>query len=583
VTKRAASSRAPALRPEVTKRAASSRAPALRPEVTKRAASSRAPALRPEVTKRRITATVATTVAVMLAVCALAPAPASAFNPLKTLCGIAGDTVANKLETGVCDTLSSPGKLLGAGKKLLSGHLGGAVHALTGAAAKAAPALGLAAIVTWVLGGAAFALHETATLLGKTTSPELTAAWFSSTYLHMAAIATLLTLPFLFAAALQALLRSDLALLARAALGYLPLAMLAIAVAAPLTMLLLAASDSLSNIIEGAAGGDGTAFLTKAGLLLGSLTVIAGSPFVAFLIGFFVAAGALALWLELLVREVAVYVIVLMLPLVFAALVWPARRVWAIRAVEVLVAVILAKLAIVSVLALGAGALEHATTGASIVALLAGVALVTLGAFAPWALLKLLPLGELAAAASPLRGHLTASASEGGAVAAPWADWAGSVTAGMRNQAMAADPGPTGGAEAEAGRLSDLGSRDADSPTDSHLGVAGGGDPDPLLGTADPPGGPIAGGPGAPGASAPPAAPPPPAPPPPSPGAPPPPDHHSPTSAQGTHESEPLWRAPDDSWTFVSGSHGSPPEIVWHASEHDDPLPPAPEHEDGRL
>ena len=514
------------------------------------------------------------TLALALAVYALAPAPASAFNPLGTLCSIGGDTVLGKAATLGCKAVASPGKLLKAGKKLLSGHLGGALNALTGAAAKAAPALGLAAIVTWVLGGATFALHETAKLLGKTTSPELGEAWFSSTYLHMAAIATLLTLPFLFAAAMQALLRSDLSLLARGVLGYLPLAMLAIAIAAPLTMLLLAASDSLSRIIEGAAGGEGTAFLTKAGVLLGSLSVIAGSPFVAFLIGFFVAAGALALWLELLLREVAVYVIVLMLPLVFAAFVWPARRVWAIRAVELLVALILAKLAIVSVLALGAGALDHAASEGSIIGLLAGVALVTLGAFSPWALLKLLPLGELAAAAGPLRGHLSAATSTGAGIATPWADWAGALTAGMRNQAMAADPTQAEGAEAEAGRLSELGSRDAERPTDAHLGVAGGGDPDPLPETADPPGGPIADAPGVPGGPS--------APPPPRPATPPhAADEHHPPPAP---ETEPPWRAPDESWTFVAGSNGSPPEVVWDPPADDGDLrPPAQEPEDGRL
>jgi hypothetical protein len=523
----------------------------------------------------------AAAIVLALIICALKPPAASAFNPFKVLCTVGSDTILSKSESLVCDAAASPGKALSAGKKLLSGHVGGAVNALTGAAAKAAPALGLAAIVAWVLGGAAFALHETATLLGKTTSPELGAAWFSSTYLHMAAIAALLTLPFLFAAAVQALMRSDISLLARAAFGYLPLAMLAIAVAAPLTTLLLAASDSLSAIIERAAGGEGTAFLTKASLLLGSLTVLTGSPFVAFLIGFFVAAGALVLWLELLLREVAVYVIVLMLPLVFAAFVWPARRVWAIRAVEMLVALILAKVAIVSVLALGAGALDHATKSASIVGLLAGVALVTLGAFAPWALMKLLPLGELAAAAAPLRGHAGASVSTGAAIAVPWADWAGSVTAGMRNEAMAADPTQAQGAEAEASRLGDL---DADGSPGVVEGVTLGGGPEPLQGS-DSPGGPR---PDAPGAAASPVAPltaPPQAAP----------EHHDTADPDASSRPyrerepepdrgpEPPWRAPDESWTFVAGSHGTPPEIVWDDPEDHRPSPPAQEPEDGRL
>ena len=63
----------------------------------------------------------------------------------------------------------------------------------------------------------------------------------------MTAISALLTLPFLCAAAIQALMRSDLAMLARAAFGYLPLAALAIAIAAPLTTLLLAGSDEMSG------------------------------------------------------------------------------------------------------------------------------------------------------------------------------------------------------------------------------------------------------------------------------------------------------------------------------------------------
>jgi hypothetical protein len=145
--------------------------------------------------------------------------------------------------------------------------------------------------------------------------------------------------------------------------------------------------------------------LVESGTAIGALGVAAGSPFVTFLIALLAAAGGLILWLELLIREAAVYVVVMMLPLVFAAMVWPARRVWAIRAVEVLVALILAKFAIVSILALAAAALGH-SGGSVIVRALAGLVLVMLGAFAPWVLLRLLPLAEVAsAAAGHVRGH----------------------------------------------------------------------------------------------------------------------------------------------------------------------------------
>ena len=551
----------------------------------------------------------AATIGLALAICALAPATASA-GLLDGFCAVAGETPAGRLVSTGCKLGGIAKKVIAVGKKLAGGHLGGALHAIAGGASQAAPVLGLAAIVTWVVGGAAFALHETAMLLGKTTNPELGAAWFSSAYLHMAAIATLLTLPFLFAAAVQALMRSDLAMLARAAFGYLPLAMLAIAIAVPLTTLLLAASDSLSNVIEQAAGGEGTSFLLGASLKLGGLTVVARSPFVAFLIGFFVAAGALFLWLELLLREVAVYVIVLTLPLVFAAFVWPARRVWAIRAAELLVALILAKLAIISVLALGAGALNHATASASIISLLAGIALVMLGTLAPWALVKLMPLGELAAAAAgPLRGQFGAAWHSGVGIASPWGDagneWAVDLVAGMRRQATA----PAQGADAEAARLSELGdadSREHDSATDGFLGVAGGGDPDPLRGTADPPGGQVAGAPAAPEAAPSPAAPPAsgatpasgawPAPDAPSAlGPPPDPSPNSPETGaepdridpaergprppfQGFEGAEAYWQKSKDWPTLSLGpGAGAPP------GEDDDPRPPTQAPEDGRL
>jgi len=333
------------------------------------------------------------------------PAPASAFNPLKPVCGLLGGIPGK-----ICTVVSKPGRVVHAGKKLVTGHPGAALKALAGGTSSgASTALGLAAIVTWVVGGAKFALQETASVLGETTSPQLGTTWFSSAYWRIAEIAALLTLPFLFAAAIQAMLRSDLHLLLRAALGYLPLSLLAVSVAAPLTMLLLAASDQLSALVSSAAGHAGSHFLGHAGLAAGILSLVDRSPFIAFLVGLFTAAGTIVLWLELAMREAAVYVVVLMLPLAFAALVWPARRVWAVRAVELLVALILSKFAIVAVLTLGGAALDQGG-GKGVAGMVAGFVLVLMGAFAPWALLRLLPLSELASgAAGSLRGEARAA------------------------------------------------------------------------------------------------------------------------------------------------------------------------------
>ncbi len=323
------------------------------------------------------------------------PQPARAFSPIGTACTVAG------WFSGIAGKACNAGnKLFGIGKKVFGGG-----SSSSNKTSKVQAAIGLAAIGAWVMGGAKIAMVETAKVLDHTTSPRLTTTWFSSTYWRMAALAAVLTLPFLFAAAVQALVRSDLALLMRAAFGYLPLALLAVGIAAPLTMLLLSATDEMCRVVSSAAGDAGSRFLARAGALAGAVSILDGSAFLAFLIGLFVAFGALVLWLELLIREAAVYVIVLMLPLAFAAFVWPARRVWATRAVELLVALILSKFAIVAVLSLGGSALGQSPfSGAT--SMLVGLVLVTLGALAPWAMLRLVPLTEMASgAAASLHGE----------------------------------------------------------------------------------------------------------------------------------------------------------------------------------
>ncbi|MFZ0089262.1 MAG: hypothetical protein WAL63_07145, partial [Solirubrobacteraceae bacterium] len=352
----------------------------------------------------------------------VAPAPAAALSPVGTVCALGG--LVSGVVGKACTVATHAGRVLRAGQKLLGGHVGGALGALEGnGAARAATAtVGLAAIVASVVGGARWALKSTADLIGSSTRPNLQTTWFSAFYWRMAAVSALLTLPFLFAAAIQAMIRSDLTLLLRAAFGYLPLGLLAVGVAAPVTMLLLAGSDEMSTIVSSASGNAGSAFLTRASALTGLLTIGSGSLFIGFFVGLLTTAATLTLWVELMIREAAVYVIVLMLPLFFAAMVWPARRIWAIRSIELLVALILSKFAIVAVLALGGAALGH-TPFPGPESFLAGATLVLLAAFSPWALLRLLPLHEVASAAvGGLRpaggGSAPISAAQRGDVAA---------------------------------------------------------------------------------------------------------------------------------------------------------------------
>lgn len=340
---------------------------------------------------------------------AAAPAPASAGIP-SGVCKAAGD--ANGLAGKACDALRNPGKLLNIGKNLITGHIGSAFKDFVGGGggAAASTALSLAAIVAWVAGGAKAALHEMGKYVSESAAPQLGSVWFSSTYWRIAGVGALLTVPFLFAAAVQALGHSDLALLGRAAFGHLPLALVGVGIAAPITMLLLSGTDELCGLVWSPSSSNGLIHSAE----IAGLGSLLGAPFLTFLIFLFTAAGAVLVWLELAMREAAVYIVVLLLPLVFAALVWPARRIWAVRAIELLAALILSKFVIVAVLGLGGTAIDHSSASIhGLGTVLAGMALVLLAAFAPWAVLRLVPLTELASsAAGAFRPHAAASIRE---------------------------------------------------------------------------------------------------------------------------------------------------------------------------
>ena len=74
--------------------------------------------------------------------------------------------------------------------------------------------------------------------------------------------------------------------------------------------------------------------------------------FGVFLGAIILAIGAFVLWLEMVIRDAAIYIELFFLPLTFVAMIWPATSRWARRLVELLIAVILAKFVIVSILTL---------------------------------------------------------------------------------------------------------------------------------------------------------------------------------------------------------------------------------------
>ena len=124
-----------------------------------------------------MTATRLAVLAVLTAACVSAlTAPPAAARPV----GVSPVAELNIPEAACgigCGALSNGGALIEGGKQLITGHVGGAISTLGGGVggivATASTAIGLAAIGAWIVGGAAAVLHETATALGATTTPQL--------------------------------------------------------------------------------------------------------------------------------------------------------------------------------------------------------------------------------------------------------------------------------------------------------------------------------------------------------------------------------------------------------------------------
>ena len=307
---------------------------------------------------------------------------------------------------------SGPGELAGglagsaraaSGARVVPHSLGSILSGLTPSAIAAAITKSLVAglfrsLLTWVAAGAASLVGVLANALSATTQPVLTGSAFSSEFELMAALSAAVALPLVALAAIQAIVRQEPGSLLRSVLIRLPLALLFTGVSVQLVALGLVATDQASALLIGADGDPTHQMLS--GLITGLAQPgnFGLAAFGGFLVVGTAAVVAFVLWLELAVRSAAIAAAALFLPLALVGLAWPATSHWARRLGETLAALVLSKLVIAAVLALAAGLLVDPSGIAGVVE---GVALLAIGAFAPFALLKLVPVIEAGAV-----GHL---------------------------------------------------------------------------------------------------------------------------------------------------------------------------------
>lgn len=289
------------------------------------------------------------------------------------------------------------------GVSTVCGAAGDAAGAVAGAAGDAV----MRGITSWVTNAAVWVTGKVGELIEATTSPDVQAGWFEGQYRSMLAVAGLLAVPMLLLAVMQAVWRQDVWTLLRSAFGYLPMAFILAGAAIVGTQLLIAITDDLSASIVQGVGDDRSNLLASIGEAYKSAVDDDSNGaiplFGTFLGALILAVGAFILWLEMIIRSAAIYIALFFLPLTFIAMIWPATGRWARRLIEFLVAVILAKLVIFAIIALATAALTNTTLaesgdGATFEKMIAGAALLVLAAWSPFALMRLIPMMETAAA-----------------------------------------------------------------------------------------------------------------------------------------------------------------------------------------
>jgi len=295
---------------------------------------------------------------------------------------------------------------------------------IAGTAAQAAGDFVMRGVTFWVTNAAVWVTGKVGSLIDATATPDVQAEWFAGQYRSMIAVAGLLALPMLLLALIQAVWRQDLWILLRSAFGYLPMAFIFAGAAIVATQLLVSITDGLAaTVVQGLGGGSGNLLQSVGDAYKNALddTSAGAVPlFGVFLGAIILAIGAFVLWLEMVIRDAAIYVALFFLPLTFVAMIWPATSRWARRLVEFLVAVILAKFVIVAILGLASAAITQTSLaqpgdGSVFERMIAGAALLVLAAWSPFGLLRLIPIMEVAAASvAGQRAALSGAAGSAG-------------------------------------------------------------------------------------------------------------------------------------------------------------------------
>lgn len=251
----------------------------------------------------------------------------------------------------------------------------------------------------WVAGGVAGLLKQVQTLMVKASTPQTTRSWFKERYSSMMLLAGALSVLALIAAAIGGIMSGQLGPVMKASFMYLPIGFFVIGAAIPVVQMLLVIVDQLSFAVAHNFGADNKEitkgiidFLTPGA---SSVAVAPISGFILLVISVIAGLGTIALMIELIIREGLVYLTLLMLPLGVVASIWPPAKTVGRKLAIILFVVLVAKFFIVAFFSFGATMIAKMGGTGDVSGVMAGVVVMALAAFAPFALFALLPFEGL--------------------------------------------------------------------------------------------------------------------------------------------------------------------------------------------
>jgi hypothetical protein len=344
-----------------------------------------------------------------LATLALSPATAHADVPSRveaigvvqtsptSVPGLERTTVARAgkpVKVGGCDALSTLDPLSACNP--VTGVIAGIPGALAGVPGAVAGAVAsgvMDQVAQWMVDAASTINTFVVRQEGHMTTPELQSSWYQAEFAQLAALGAGLAALVAVIAIASAAFRRDAEGLGEVVYGMFR-AGFGTGVVIAVTVLAIGVADGISNAV--AASMSHQFFRTLSGAWAAKGFGGFGSAALAFLVALFQVIAALFVWLELLVRDAAIYVAVLFFPVALAAGIWPALRQWVRRLSMLLLMFVVLKPVILIVLALAGNAatagLSFGYGGAlqSVGTILVGVVIYAIAAFSPWTLMFLL-------------------------------------------------------------------------------------------------------------------------------------------------------------------------------------------------